>query len=203
MNKLISTAMMALALAAMLGVGPISALARGGSGGGGGGWGGGGDWHGGGDRFGGYGYGGYGGIGVYVDPYGWGYPDYGYPYGYPPDIYPDQYSDLSGPPPQAPPTGPAPQSFWYFCRSANAYYPYVSSCPEAWQQVPTTPPSQQNSAAPASSMSIPSRDEAMQARRRFAQWSLDSCVATTIKRTVGPRPCFARLALLPASGSDG
>jgi hypothetical protein len=24
---------------------------------------------------------------------------------------------------------------WYFCQSANAYYPYVSACPEGWLQV--------------------------------------------------------------------
>ncbi len=34
---------------------------------------------------------------------------------------------------------PAPQS-WYFCAAANAYYPYVTSCPSGWQAVPATPP---------------------------------------------------------------
>ena len=29
---------------------------------------------------------------------------------------------------------PAP-SYWYYCPSAGAYYPYVSSCPEGWLQV--------------------------------------------------------------------
>lgn len=33
---------------------------------------------------------------------------------------------------------PSPQS-WYFCAAANAYYPYVSSCPSGWQAVPATP----------------------------------------------------------------
>ena len=36
------------------------------------------------------------------------------------------------PPAYAPP----PPSYWYFCRSAGAYYPYVPSCPEPWLPVP-------------------------------------------------------------------
>ncbi|MGO8753821.1 MAG: hypothetical protein ACLQHK_01145 [Gallionellaceae bacterium] len=31
------------------------------------------------------------------------------------------------------------QQVWYFCATANAYYPYVSSCPSGWQTVPATP----------------------------------------------------------------
>ncbi len=31
---------------------------------------------------------------------------------------------------------------WYFCAGANAYYPYVRSCPGGWQAVPATPPGQ-------------------------------------------------------------
>lgn len=34
---------------------------------------------------------------------------------------------------------PAP-GYWYFCASSGMYYPYVSTCPEAWQTVPATPP---------------------------------------------------------------
>jgi hypothetical protein len=33
---------------------------------------------------------------------------------------------------------PPPQSYWYYCPSAGAYYPYVSSCPEVWVPVPAT-----------------------------------------------------------------
>ena len=40
------------------------------------------------------------------------------------------------PPGYIPP--PAP-TYWYYCSSASAYYPYVSSCPEAWIVVPATP----------------------------------------------------------------
>lgn len=35
----------------------------------------------------------------------------------------------------------APQApVWYWCAEANAYYPYVDSCPNGWQSVPATPP---------------------------------------------------------------
>lgn len=33
----------------------------------------------------------------------------------------------------------APPAYWYYCASAQAYYPYVTSCPEAWIQVPASP----------------------------------------------------------------
>lgn len=33
-----------------------------------------------------------------------------------------------------------PANIWYYCTSAKAYYPYVSSCPEPWHPVPATPP---------------------------------------------------------------
>ncbi len=42
---------------------------------------------------------------------------------------------------------PPPVQNWYFCPAANAYYPYVGSCPTGWQTVPATPPL--NSAAAA------------------------------------------------------
>jgi hypothetical protein len=38
---------------------------------------------------------------------------------------------------EAPPEG----LWWYWCNSANAYYPYVNTCPEPWQRVaPQVPP---------------------------------------------------------------
>lgn len=43
----------------------------------------------------------------------------------------------------AAPPAPAPQAaaiFYYFCESANAYYPYVTRCPEGWKTLPTSPP---------------------------------------------------------------
>ena len=42
----------------------------------------------------------------------------------------------------APPAAiPQQQGYWYFCQSANAYYPYVQQCPEGWQPVVPVPPS--------------------------------------------------------------
>jgi len=28
---------------------------------------------------------------------------------------------------------------WYYCREAQMYYPHVTQCPSAWQEVPATP----------------------------------------------------------------
>jgi len=67
----------------------------------------------------------------------WGPPPYWY---YPPPVY--VYSPppviLQEPPvyvqPPAPATPPG-TAYWYYCSSANAYYPNVSSCPEAWIRI--------------------------------------------------------------------
>jgi hypothetical protein len=78
----------------------------------------------------------FGGIGGLYYPY-LDYPYYGYPYAYPyPYPYPYPYAA-----PYAPAGAPAaaPQDAWYFCPPAKAYYPYVSSCPVPWQQVPAQP----------------------------------------------------------------
>jgi hypothetical protein len=40
----------------------------------------------------------------------------------------------------APGYAPSPVQYWYFCPAANAYYPYVPSCPSGWQAVLATPP---------------------------------------------------------------
>ena len=44
------------------------------------------------------------------------------------------------PPPvvAAPPVYVQPESngYWYYCRSAGAYYPHVATCPEPWVPVP-------------------------------------------------------------------
>jgi hypothetical protein len=37
---------------------------------------------------------------------------------------------------QGPPVG---QPSWYYCRSAQAYHPFVSSCPEPWLPLPAPP----------------------------------------------------------------
>ncbi len=33
----------------------------------------------------------------------------------------------------------ASSNWWYYCRSAGAYYPYVTTCAGAWEKVPATP----------------------------------------------------------------
>ena len=43
---------------------------------------------------------------------------------------------------------PPPTQYWYFCTAANAYYPYVASCPGGWTQVTATPPALPASATP-------------------------------------------------------
>ena len=42
---------------------------------------------------------------------------------------------------QAPPPPPpaASEQFWYYCQSANGYYPAVPSCAEAWVKVAPRP----------------------------------------------------------------
>ena len=39
----------------------------------------------------------------------------------------------------APPPAPSPQSHWYYCPNAGAYYPSVQTCPEAWIKVSPRP----------------------------------------------------------------
>jgi hypothetical protein len=58
------------------------------------------------------------------------------PFAYAP-FYADPYS-----PPVYIEQNPAPDAAqqqsvnpWYFCSGSNAYYPYVTECPEGWQQV--------------------------------------------------------------------
>ncbi len=52
-------------------------------------------------------------------PWWWDYPP---PYAYPPPV-------VVGPPVYE------PQSYWYYCPSAKAYYPTAPTCPEAWIKV--------------------------------------------------------------------
>lgn len=70
------------------------------------------------------------------DNYGFGYNGYGpgyYGFG-------NQQIYVAPTPYYAP--APAPvyiqqpaQEYWYFCKSSNAYYPYVKGCTEGWMQV--------------------------------------------------------------------
>jgi hypothetical protein len=73
-----------------------------------------------------------------------GFPFY-YPYGYYPYVYPPYYPytypyrtyTYDQPPVYVEPEQP---SYWYYCRDAQAYYPYVTSCPGGWTKVVPTPP---------------------------------------------------------------
>jgi hypothetical protein len=107
----------------------------------------------------------YGGVGVYLGgpgPY-WG-PGYARPYYYPRPYYPGPLyypGPIYAPAPYyqpapvvvvpaAPPVyiergdevaeqEPEDDQFWYYCRSAKNYYPYVKECPGGWQKVPPRP----------------------------------------------------------------
>lgn len=78
-------------------------------------------------------------------------PYFYYPYTYPSPYYYPYYRYYPYPEPYyyaTPPDVPSQQpairaepapAYWYFCKSRNAYYPYIRSCPEAWQAVPAVP----------------------------------------------------------------
>lgn len=87
-------------------------------------------------------------FGLFVGaPAFWYYPP---PYYYPPYspyYYPRTVVVPSSPPVyveqgqvDAPPTQPQ-AGYWYYCRQANAYYPYVEQCAEPWERVPPRPAS--------------------------------------------------------------
>jgi len=60
---------------------------------------------------------------------------------------PSEGTYVEAPPAQSPSTQaipsaePQPQpGMWYFCESANTYYPYIASCKEGWKTVPAIAP---------------------------------------------------------------
>jgi hypothetical protein len=67
----------------------------------------------------------------------WGYPYYaGYPYPYyytPPPVVVQEPPVYVQPPVVS--QGPLEEGYWYYCSSAQAYYPNVQSCPESWIKV--------------------------------------------------------------------
>lgn len=110
-------------------------------------------WHGGGWRGGGHhggwhsGHRGWGGSVIVGAPLWWWDPlfPYAYPYGYyPPSHYaypsvveqdqPSVYVQQELGSAAAP-----PQMYWYYCPSAEEYYPTVEKCREAWVKVPPRP----------------------------------------------------------------
>ena len=61
---------------------------------------------------------------------------------YPYDAYPAYPSDAP-----AVPSEPQ-QTYWYYCKEAQAYYPYVTSCPGGWVPVVPKPPEAGKEAVP-------------------------------------------------------
>ena len=92
-------------------------------------------------------------VGVFIDPwplfyagsYPYGYYPYGYyPYSYAPvvvqqpaqQVYIEQgqQGQVSQAPQAAPQqAAPTTSADWFYCRSAQGYYPYVRNCAEGWQ----------------------------------------------------------------------
>jgi hypothetical protein len=68
-------------------------------------------------------------------PYWWGPPVWGPAYVTPPVIA------YQTPPVYVPAPAPEP-THWYYCSSAQGYYPYVKDCPGGWTPVPATPPAE-------------------------------------------------------------
>lgn len=86
---------------------------------------------------------GHGGVFVGVGPGYWWGPPYPYWY-YPPPYYayPPPTVVVEQPPVyvEQQPAQPAPPASWYYCPSAQAYYPQAQTCSEAWVKVaPRTP----------------------------------------------------------------
>jgi hypothetical protein len=50
----------------------------------------------------------------------------------PPPVYIEQGEEL-------PPPSTSADIWWYYCPSRGAYYPYVKTCPQGWQQVAPQP----------------------------------------------------------------
>ena len=87
---------------------------------------------------------------------GWWWVVGGLWYLYPQPVYP--YPDPYAPPVVVTQSAPAvvnqpvavapaaASNSWYYCASTQGYYPYTASCPEGWETVPATPPT--NSSTP-------------------------------------------------------
>ncbi len=78
-------------------------------------------------------------VGPYWGPY-WG-PGWWNPYWYPGPVYAGPPVVVHEDPPVYIQQQPAeqPSSYWYYCESAKAYYPYVQQCPTGWLKVVPSP----------------------------------------------------------------
>lgn len=91
------------------------------------------------------GYGYYGGFygGVYFDPWLFGYP-WGYEAAYPDVVVmpgsTQTYIEQGTLPQQSGVPQAVRSSDWYYCQNPAGYYPYVKTCSNGWQRVPSTPP---------------------------------------------------------------
>lgn len=90
--------------------------------------------------------------GVWIGP-GWGPGWWGAPYGYgypyypaPPVVIQQQPQEYIHQP--APAAEPEQRSYWYYCKEAKGYYPYVKKCPGGWMKVVPTPPQAPESTLP-------------------------------------------------------
>lgn len=73
------------------------------------------------------------------------YPAPIYPY---PDPYIPPYIVVRPAPQPAVPVTQPPAQYWYYCDASKNYYPYVSTCPGGWREVPATPPGTQVNTPP-------------------------------------------------------
>ena len=91
-----------------------------------------------------YGYYGYYGPAYYYGP--------GYYYAPPATVYAEPETTVVQP----------PANYWYYCASAKAHYPYVTSCPSGWEAVPAQAPASGSAqpAAPAKTSSAPPQPNA-------------------------------------------
>jgi hypothetical protein len=80
-------------------------------------------------------------VGVYFGPVWnpWWYPPS--VYYYPPPVVVERTTPVYVDPPVVVETAPQ-VNYWYFCRAANTYYPYVKDCPGGWERVPAKPAGQ-------------------------------------------------------------
>ncbi len=69
-------------------------------------------------------------------------------YPYPDPYVPSTVIVQQAAPTDAPPDGAPAPAFWYYCASAQNYYPYVTQCPVGWEQVAATPAAPVQAAPP-------------------------------------------------------
>jgi hypothetical protein len=77
----------------------------------------------------------HGHFGVFIGPY-WG------PWWYPSPVIVERSTPVYVDPQPVVVEAVPGDSYWYFCRAANAYYPYVKECPAGWEKVLPKPAGQ-------------------------------------------------------------